>query len=320
MTVPATAPVIPEELDSFVFSPDQFLKDDVPRDLDPLQIELLVRLKINALTAPRALEQLFKVVDYYDAYEVAPHLIKLLTRHEKSADDLLRNAIIARIVALVGLPDEYALAKDYYDYLVGRAETLPVLERVVALYELLGPPADPKPLVAKLDAKVAALAREKDKSDEARAAYNAMERLRNFTLARAIRANEVKKKILAIKDREPRITEEVKTYLAMQYGFGEYLPIFAARRLKRETWAEQPDQQLKRELNVPLRDEVAQAFRKILPAIQALPLTDPEKEFMTIAAYDAIVFFKATLTKPEYALLNGPGAKQKNILTLRTFH
>ena len=323
MTNPAPGvppPVIPDELDRFVFNPDQFLKDDVPRDLDPVQIELLVRLKINALTPYRALEQLFKVADYYDAYEIVPHLLKLLTKSEKNQEDFRRSAIIARIIALVGMPDEIAQAKDYYDYLVGKAEAYVALERVVALYEILSLTADPQPLVAKLDAKVAALAREQAKSDEARADYNAMERLRNFTLARAIKANDIKKKLLAIHDRPTRINEEIKTYLTIQYGYGEYLPIFAARRLKREAWAEQPDQQLKRTINVKLRQQVAAAFRSMLPAIQKLNLTDGEKDFMTVAVYDAILFFRSTVTVDEMKMLNGPGAKQKDILCIRKFH
>ena len=323
MTNPSPAvppPVIPDDLDRFIFNPDQFLKDDVPRDIDPLQIELLVRLKINFLTPFRALEQLFKVADYYDTYEIAPHLLKLLTKNEKTQDDFRRTAIIARIVALVGLPEEVNQAKDYYDYLVGKAEAYVALERVVALYEILSLIADPQPLVAKLDAKVAALAREQTKSDEARADYNAMERLRNFTLARAIKANDIKKKILAIGDRPTRINEEIKTYLTMQYGYGEYLPIFAARRLKHEAWAEQPGEQLKRTVDVKLRPQLANAFRNMLPAIQKLNLTDGEKEFMTVAVYDAIMFFRSTITVEEMKVLNGSGAKQKDILCIRKFH
>src|ERR1700742_4532540 len=175
MTFTAIPPAIPDELDRFVFNPDQFLKDDVPRDLDPLQVELLVRLKINALTPYRALEQLFKVADYYDVFEIAPHLLKLLTKNEKGQEDYRRTAIIARIVALVGLPEEVAQAKDYYDYLVGKADAYFALERVVALYEILSLTADPQPLAAKLDAKVSAPAREQTKSAEAKADYNAME-------------------------------------------------------------------------------------------------------------------------------------------------
>jgi hypothetical protein len=311
---------VPEELEGFIFTPDQFLKDDVPRDIDPLEIELLVKQRINNKTPHRALEQLFKAVDYYDATEVVPHLRKLLTKHENGPDDLHRAAIITRIVALVGNPEEYAKAKDYFDYLVGKADTQVVLERLVALYEILGPGADPKALKAKLEAREKALAKDKDKDAAAKATYNEAERLLNFTLNRATRANDIKKKTLAIKDRAARITDEIKTYLAMQHGFGEYLPAFAARRLRRETWAAEPEQQVARTVDPVLRKQVADAFRAIFPAIRTLKLTDEEKEFIMIAALDANMFFGGTLTEPEKKLVDEKGAKQKNILTKRKFH
>ena len=49
----------------------------------------------------------------------------------------------------------------------------------------------------------------------------------------------------------------------------------------------------------------------MLPAIQKLNLTDGEKDFMTVAVYDAILFFRSTVTVDEMKMLNGPGAKQK---------
>lgn len=303
-----------EALETFVFSPDQFLTEDVPLGLDPLVVAKFVQLRINRTTAVRALFQLLKVVDFYDVHEAADHLLPLLDKREPGPDAVLRSAVITRIIAIVGQPQHRDAARQYYLHLAGRADGLDVLDQLILVYEALmpDPAADPKPVADKLDVRAKALRTSTDPT--ARRDLQAVENSIN-QLQRAQRAGAIKAKVIALADRNARLDEEVKTYLTLQYGFGEFLPIWAARRLRRETWAPQPADQVKRAPDPKLREDVIAALRRALPLIDKVPhLTEPERNVLTVTDLHAIEFFGGQISDPERQFLADHGAGQKSYL------
>src|SRR5688500_1962652 len=128
-----------EALETFVFNPDQFLTEDIPLGLDPLVVVKFVQLRISRQTPVKALFQLLKVMDLYDAYEACDHLVKLLDRRDQGVDGLLKSAIITRIVATVGLPAHRDAARQYYLHLAPRSDELAFLDQLVLVYDAVAP-------------------------------------------------------------------------------------------------------------------------------------------------------------------------------------
>jgi hypothetical protein len=311
-TQPPAVPVA--ALESFIFAPDQFTKDDVPLGLDPTVIAEFVTHRLTRAAPLAAFEQTRKLVDFYDVYEVAPYFVELLNRPEDK-EDLARTTEMALLVAIVGQPPELEFARRYFPRLAERATTLLLFERLAALLEALGPGADPTPLQRGLDARLQGV-RSRAAGDPAAAQETqALERLLTFTLPRISKANAVKQRILAIPQRNARIDEEVRTYLGLKYGFGEYLPLWAARRLRRETWATEPPQQTVRSVDPERRHEVVEGFRRVLVSIGTLQdAADDEKLFYQVNGLQAIRFFEGELTPVERELVRKHQDEQKAYL------
>lgn len=302
----STPPNLPE-LEEFVFHPDQFGKENIPRRLPPADVArfLMSRLDRNAGLEP--LRQAGKLAGFYDLNEIAGFLRGFLDGRESGPEQRLRAITVVRSIALCGGPDERKFAGGYFNHLLERA-TVGELPELTSLYEALGPEVDSQRLRAAAQAFA--------DSGPAPADARILRSLLSKTLPRAEQANALKARTLAVPDSAQRVEIEIRMYTGLLMSYPEYLPAWAARRLRRETWADSPAQQIAR---APDRNRslwVAQAFRRIMPAVaEQKSFTAEVKAAKQLTCLRAIDFFGGALTNAEHQELHQDPARQYDILS-----
>ncbi len=299
-------PSLPE-LDEFVFHPDQFAKEAIPRRLQPGDVATFLMTRLDASTSLGAFQQAEKLVDFYDLNEVAAYLRRFLDGREAGPDQRKRSIVLARTIARSGAPEDRRFAAGYLNFLVQKA-TAAEMPGLVSIYEALGPEGDAQPLRAAAGGLLSA----GQSPTEARNLQN----LLNMTIPRAEQANTMKSRILAIPGRQQRIDGEVKVYLALLVGYPEYLPAWAARRLRRETWGDSPAEQSVRNPDRRRSTEVAEAFRRVIPVVETNKAFDDHvKSLKRVTCLRAIDFFGGTLSTAEYKEMHADPARQFDVLS-----
>jgi hypothetical protein len=299
------------ELETFIFHPDQFGKELIPRRQNPPDLVSFIQERIDRSTPVDALRQTEKVVDLYDLQELAPYFQGLLNQSEAQPDDFLRSILFDRMLARIGLPPEREYARRYFQFLISKASTTQMFEELVTTYEAIGSSADPAPLVAAIGRKASAL----DKSDpqwvhEA----EVLNQLANYTVPRTTLFNQEKDRIANIPARPARIDREIDLYLGLRSSYPG-MGSFGARRLRREVWSEQPPQQIYRADSARRGEELAAAFRAAIPRVAlADDLPSSAKDTMIRACLRAIDFFGGELTEADRKKLQDAG-RQFNILS-----
>jgi hypothetical protein len=316
--LPNPGELLSPELEEFVFHPDQFKTEDIPRGLEPALIAKYVQTRIGPLTPLAPVKQMEKVVVWYDVLEVGEHLTRLLDKRETSPGTVQRSAVLCRVLARLGRPADVEFARQYAaTHLADRADSIAALTELVSVHEAVGLQENPAALRRQIDTRLARATALAATDAQARQDMQALERLKNVSLLRAHQVNGIKNGILRMSRRPERLAEEARVYLGLKHGYGEYLPAWAALRLRRECWAADPAAQTERNIDPRLRLEVVAALRARLPEITAAPrLTDPERDFLRATALKAIQFFGGELTEAEVQFLAGPGEATKGILSL----
>jgi hypothetical protein len=288
------------ELDEFIFHPDQYHTESVPKDLPRQSVAKFIDERMVVTTPRNPLVQMEKVVDFYDLQEVCPHLRSLPAKKEKTPEDIRRSTVTIRAIALVCLPPDLDFATNYAKYLIGRSSTLPEFKDLIGLNDALGGNRELVPLKLRMDQRLAELNKNRQGDYQAQVEYGNLEETMNNDLNSSQKANEIKAKTLAIPERSSRIREEIKMYLTIQYGYLEFLQTWATRRLRRETWGLQPAQQIELNRNPELRQNVADAFRARLPSL--VPSREIPKENIPsfqVRCLRAIEYFGGKLTPSE---------------------
>jgi hypothetical protein len=315
----AKTPSIPA-LETFIFEHDEYKGEIVPRKLSPPEVARFLIGKIEKKTELRPIFQTVKVVEFYDTHEVVEKFKSFLDKSESGEEDVRRSIAFARIIARVGNKDDLEFAKQYYVYLVGRADSLQEFNELTMLYEALGLGGNSTELRHKIGAKQATLEPKKGTDFQASLEYNKLNDIGSYALVRAEGANKLKDKITGISDRDQRLDEEVKAYLTVEYGYIEFLRIWAAQRLRRETWAAQPQQQILRPENPPLTEDVIKAFRRFLDKFDQNPkIKDEAKLSPRICSLRAIKFFGGKISEQEESFLIAYKNEQSDILANEGF-
>jgi hypothetical protein len=305
----------PPVLAQFVFGGDVFSSEKIPRGLSPRVVTEFVRVFINVNVPVAQLQQVEKVIDFYDVYEATPYIKPFLDGREATPEAILRSVVVARILAKSGTTEDRAFVRQYYPQLVARISTLPALQECIRLYAELAPNADPMLLRQRIDWRIQQL------QMAARPELHRFEilELKETTLQsleRARRAGEIKQNILVLPDRPVRIAELIKIYLTIDYGYLEYLQPWAARQLRREVWAEQPANQTERIDNPTRRRELVEAFRKLNTSLDSIPtLSAAEVRFVRVRALRAIHFFGGQLSADELLFLTQNAGQQLDTLS-----
>lgn len=312
-------PSIPE-LENFIFKRDEYRSEIVPRKLVPSEVAKFLLGKIEKDTKLYAALQTVKVVEFYDTHEVVGKFKQFLDKNEANAEDVRRSIAFTKIIARVGTGDDIEFAKQYFVYLVGRADSIQEFEDLVSLYESIGLGGNSTALRQRIETKLKTLEAKKQGDYQASLEYHKLSDISSYKLIRAEQANKQKDKILTIKDRNQRLDEEIKAYLAVQYGYIEFLQIWAAQRLRREAWSAKLDEQTTRPENPPLNEDVAKAFRRLLDQLDKLPNMTPEgKDSLRLRSLRAIRFFGGKVSEQEEEILGMYKNEQLDILANEGF-
>jgi hypothetical protein len=278
-------------LEQYIFHPDPFKSEAVPRGLSRAVVAKFLTERIDAATAVRPLRQTEKVVDFYDLQEVCPHLLELLRQKQTPVPDdiVLRQISLDRSVALVCAPVDRDFARMLYNDLIGRSSTSAEFQELVWLNDAVADPQSAARLRERIDTR---LAGSQTNDYQGKLEIHKLEEIENLRLSRSEKANAVKERILKMPDRARRIAEEIKMYLTIEYGYLEFLQPWAARRLRRETWGQQPEQQVTYQGDPNLRKELAEAFYGTADSLEGAPHLQPENlPSLRVRCLRAAVFF-----------------------------
>lgn len=303
MSVPARKPGVPDvpELESFVFVADQYRSGNPPRGLAPAKVGAYLAGMIDKTTPLRAVEYAATAALAYDASEVVAPFRKLLDKQEGTAEDVRRSIVFARLVSGLGTDTDAAAAATYFVYLCGRADSQQELTDLVELYAALGTTVDPKPLRDRIAARIATLA-PKVKSDyQARLESLKLQESVTSTLEAVKLAKTEQATILAATDRAARLRATIELYIGITGTAWDLRP-WAAARLRRETWAEQPSEFLARVDKPAHKAGVIKALRASLVPMTVKRSVE-ERTFMNVRILKAIEFFGGKLSAAETKLL-----------------
>lgn len=312
-------PSIPA-LDQYIFKIDEYQSGIVPRKLEHEKVARYLAGKVKRDLALKSFIRVESVADFYDTHEVVEKFKPFLDRSESDEESIRRSVVIARIIARAGDANDVEFIKKYNKHLIQKADTVLVFEDLIHLHEALGLGSASQDLRAKIGSKANSLEQKKETD------YRARIEQRQYTgallqkLNRAEKVEPVKQKILELRDRKERIREETRAYLTIEYGYLEYLQPWAARRLRRETWAANPPEQLKRNDAAPLKKDVADQLRAFLNDPAASPGGKPGgDDSLKLRLLRAIDFFGGEITEVERTFLDTSKRQQADTLSNEGF-
>ncbi len=293
-------------LEKFIFNSDRFTGDVVPRNYPPKAVAEFLIEKLDKNTALKPFIQAEKAAGFYDTFEIADKFKSFLDGNDAGEQGVLRSIVITRTVGRVGKPEDVEFARKYYGHLVSKLDEQVEFEEFIKLHEILGLGENSKALGNKIKQKLNELETRKADDYSAELQYLKLQGAITQKLNRAEKVQRSKDSILEIRDYKKRLNEEIKAYLSFDYGYLEYLQPWAARRIRRETWASQTEKQTKRNDEMPLKKEVVQAFRGFLNDSKIKSLPAKEKESIRLKILRAIKFFDGELSEQEeeYLTLN----------------
>ncbi len=312
-------PSIPE-LEEYIFSEDEYTAGVVPRKLSAPEVAKFLIGKIEKTATLQAFIRVEMTARFYETSETVEKFRQFLDKKEANAEEIRRSIVIARIVGYLGGNEDVAFAKQYYKYLISRAESVQEFEDLIRLHEILNLGKNSGDLRQKLDAKTAEFAKKKETDFQAEIQYQQFQETLASKLYRAEAVQAIKERILNIGDRKKRIAEEIKAYMSLEYGFNEYLKPWATGRIRRETWAAQPAEQIRRDDKAPLKEDVANSFRDFLSKLGEIDEIEPdESDSARVTLLRAIKFFDGKISDDEEYFLQQFRGKQGDVLANEGF-
>jgi hypothetical protein len=312
-------PSIPE-LDKYIFTLDEYQAGIVPRKLEHAKVARYLIGKIKRDLGYKNFLRVESVADFYDTNEVVDKFKGFLDKTETDEESIRRSIVITRIIARAGSPEAVEFAKQYNKHLIQKAETILTFEDLILLHEALGLGSASQDLRAKIGVKAKSLEQKKDSDYRARLEHRQLTGPLLQKLNRAEKVEPVKQKIVEIRDRKERIREEIRAYLTIEYGYLEYLQPWAARRLRRETWAANPPEQLNRNDAAPLKKDLVDQLRAFLNSSSDSPGGKPAgDEALKLRLLRAIKFFGGEVSEEEQTFLDTQSNQQADILANEGF-
>jgi len=204
----------------------------------------------------------------------------------------------------------------YAPSLIANAQNTADIGELLELQDRLGPGGDSRPLEARIGQLRATYAASSGSNYQARLETSKLDEMRTLRLERVRRANETKAQVLAIADRSKRISEEIKIYLTLEYGYLEYLGPWSAARLRRETWGHSPGDQALRHEDPGRRAEVAKMFQTVAANLNRLPDVDPENlPSLRVRCWRAAEYFGGVLASAERHFVSENAGRQVDVLS-----
>jgi len=314
-------PEIPmPSLEKFIFEPDEYTDAIVPRRLRPTDVAKFLIDKVKKETSLESWRQVEKAADFYDTTEVLAKYRGYLDRKENNDEDIMRSMVIDRIIGTLGNAEDRDFARQYYLYLIAKTDSIEEFQDLISLHDRLGLGSDSAELRKRVQAKLALLESKKEAGYQSRLEYLKFQETIPATLEAVEKAQAIKDNTLKMADRTKRLEDEIKMYVTTDYGYQDYLLPFAARRIRRETWAPSVSEQVVRNDKPPLKDDVVKALRNYLDHIEKENSIDKEdKESFKVRVLRAIRFFDGHLSDQEQGILREHRGKQVDILANEGF-
>jgi hypothetical protein len=307
-------------LEKFIFEPDEFSDAIVPRRLLATDVAKFLTTKIKKDLSLESWRQVEKAADFYDSTEVPEKYRTFLERKETASEDILRSIVIVRIIAMLGNADEREFARQYYLFLIPKTETLEQFQDLISLHERLGLGSNAGELRRRIQAKLAVLEARKEADYQSRLEYLKFQETIPATLDGVEKAQAIKDKTLKLADRQQRLDDEIRMYVTTEYGYQDYLLPFAARRIRRETWAASIADQTVRNDKAPMKDDVVRSLRKFLEAIEKrIGIEREDKQAYRIRILRAVRFFGGKLSENEEGFLRENRGRQVDVLANEGF-
>lgn len=312
-------PQSPEgDLKTFIFESTKLTGSVVPRHKDPAAVAEFIIEKVDEKASLKVLRQVEKAASFYDTFEICPRLRELLPQTDGS-DALLKRIVIDRTIGKVGVLDDIEAAKRTYESLASSVRALVELRECLLLHDVLNIGSGSNTLKSSIDRRLGDLAPLKESDNSARIEYLEIKEQIVPVLDDINNAKIEKDKILAISDRKERIHAEILAYLTIDIDVADSLQPWAAARLRRETWAPQPPEQIQRPENAPLKKDVAEQFRSFLSEINDHGLAEDEIESARIQILRAIKFFGEGISEEEEVFLSRFSGEQADLLSNEGF-
>ncbi len=306
---------VQEQLESYVLRPDGYHGDAIPKNLNRGVVANFVIAHVGRETGFKSLGRMERLVNFYDLQEVCGHLQSLLPASPVPAD-VAKAAVIARTVAATCRPAEAQRMAGYSPSLIANAQRSDDIGELLELQDRLGPGADSRALEGRIIQLRAAASARAHADYQARLETSRLDEMRSLRLDRVRRANDTKAQVLAMGDRQKRISEEIKMYLTLEYGYLEYLAPWAAARLRRETWGQNPADQGVRDEGAGKRAEVAKMFQIVAANLNRLPDVDPENlSSLRVRCLRAVEYFGGQLSAEERAFIAKNAGRQMDVLS-----
>lgn len=304
------------DLEVFVFHPDKYRADKVPRRLQASDVAQFMAARLNASTELRPLQQAEKVITFYDVQEVVPQLQEMMQKISGSAS-VQRSLVVDRTIARIGTARDVQFAGQQYARLIPQVSSLQELEDALGLYSALGNTVNAAPMQQQITARLSAVRGRAEADHEAHIEYSKLEEFNNIKFARAQKANAAKQQITSEPNRQKRIHNEISIYLSLgNYGYSEFLQPWAADRLRRETWGQQPEQQEVRSENPALRKELAQIFHQASATLEQTPKILKENiPSLRVRCLRAVDFFGGHLSAQEITYVRQHAGMQADVLS-----
>jgi hypothetical protein len=221
---------------------------------------------------------------------------------------------------MLGNADDRDFARQYYLFLITKTDSIEGFQDLISLHERLGLGPESVELRKRIQAKLGLLESKKEADYQSRLEYLKFQETIPATLEAVEKAQAIKDNALKIADRQKRLEDEIKMYVTTDYGYQDYLLPFAARRIRRETWASSVTEQIVRNDKPPLKDDVVKALRKYLDHIEKEnDIDNDDKESFKVRVLRAIRFFDGHLSDQEQGILREHRGKQVDILANEGF-
>lgn len=304
-----------QQLESYVLNPDAFHGDAIPKRLQRDVVAGFVVERVGRDTGFKSLVRVDKLVTFYDLQEVCGHLSSLLPP-SPAPTEVAKAAVIGRTIAATCRPAEVQRVARYSALLIANAQSSSEIAELLELQDRLGLGADSRVLEARINQLRATAAAQAQTNYQARLETARLDEMRSLRLDRVRRANEIKAQILAMGDRQKRIGEEIKMYLTLEYGYLEYLTQWAAARLRRETWGNNPADQVVRNEDAGRRAEIAKIFQTVAANLDRLPDVDPEnRPSLRVRCLRAVEYFGGPLSVEEQTWIPKNAGRQVDVLS-----
>lgn len=279
-------------LEHFLFGSEPVESSIPPRGLDRTEIVEYLDDRLERSMQPQAYWRVRDLCDAYLLVEALPILDRHVESKPRSSEEYVISLAIAMTQADLGDTAIRAKALDYYEKtLVTNAEAHPYFERLIECFAGLGPESTSQSLRQAIERRMKQLEPQIEKDYERRIEHLELQALLDNEVPAAEDGSEIKKRILAMKNRTDQVREWVKIYLGIEYGGGIYIEPWAIRMLRRLGTAGE-------------RQQVVKELRQALAGIEKQSLPKEEVEFVRRKVLRAIDYFDGALEPEERKFLD----------------